>query len=174
MSVMNKNSELLEWIKAILMAIVVAFIIRTFLIENVEVNQISMNPTFYEGDRVIISKLSYKFNEPELGDIIVFTPPNQKQPYIKRVIGVGGDTVAIKDGKLYINGNVIDEPYIQEEMTQDFDQVHVPEGTVFVMGDNRNYSKDSRNPSVGFIPIENIWGKVKFRYWPLSKMQWFN
>lgn len=171
---MDKNSELLEWIKAILIAIVVAFLIRTFLIENVEVNQISMNPTFYEGDRVIISKLSYKFGEPELGDIIVFTPPNQKQPYIKRVIGVEGDTVAIKNGELYINGKLIEEPYIKEKMTQDFQETHVPEGTVFVMGDNRNYSKDSRNPSVGFIPIENIWGKVKFRYWPLAKIQWFN
>ena len=171
---MDKNSELLEWIKAILIAIVVAFLIRTFLIENVEVNQISMNPTFYEGDRVIISKLSYKFGEPELGDIIVFIPPNQKQPYIKRVIGVEGDTVAIKNGELYINGKLIEEPYIKEKMTQDFQETHVPEGTVFVMGDNRNYSKDSRNPSVGFIPIENIWGKVKFRYWPLAKIQWFN
>lgn len=171
---MNKNSELFEWIKAILIAVVVAFLIRTFLIENVEVNQISMNPTFYEGDRVIISKLSYKFHAPKRGDIVVFTPPNQKQPYIKRVIGVSGDTVAIKDGELYINGEVIYEPYIKEKMIQDFHEIQVPEGAVFVMGDNRNYSKDSRNSSVGFIPIENIWGKVKFRYWPLSKMQWFN
>ena len=173
MNIMNKNSELLEWIKAILIAIVAAFLIRTFIIDNVEVNQISMNPTFYEGDRVIISKLSYIFSKPKLGDIVVFTPTGQKQPYIKRVIGVENDTISIKDGKLYINGKAIDESYIKEEMLHDFEETHVPERTVFVMGDNRNYSKDSRNPSVGFIPIENIWGKVKFRYWPLSKAQWF-
>jgi signal peptidase I len=171
---MDKKNELLEWLKAILIAIVAAFIIRTFLIDNIEINQISMNPTFYEGDRVIISKISYHFSTPKMGDIIVFTPPNQKQPYIKRVIGIGGDTVAIEDGKLYVNGKIIEEPYIKEEMMQDFEETHEPEGTVFVMGDNRNYSKDSRSPSVGFIPVENIWGKVKLRYWPLSKIQWFD
>jgi len=170
---MNKNSELMEWVKAILIAIVAAVLIRTFIIDNVEVNQISMNPTFYEGDRVIISKLSYVFSKPKLGDIVVFTPAGQKQPYIKRVIGVENDTISIKDGVLYINGKVVKESYIKEEMLQDFEETRVPEGTVFVMGDNRNYSKDSRNPSVGFIPIENIWGKVKLRYWPLSKIQWF-
>lgn len=170
---MKQKNEVWEWIQAILIAIIAALLIRSFLFETIQIYQISMNPTFNEDDRVIISKVSYWFSSPKHGDIIVFMPPNKEHPYIKRVIGTPGDRVAIQDGDLYLNGRTLDEPYIKEKMAWDFEEVTVPEGTVFVMGDNRNSSMDSRNSSIGFIPFKDIWGKVKLCYWPLTKLKWY-
>jgi len=163
------KSDIKEWIQAILIAIVVSMIIRVFLFETTLVYGKSMESTLHDRDRVIINKLVYRFNLPSRGDIVVFkNPENMEENYVKRVIGLPGDTIEIVDGEVYVNDEVLDEPYINEPTKGDFSKVVVPSGTIFVMGDNRNYSQDSRNPSVGFVPIENVIGKAQLRIWPLD------
>ncbi|MCI1943892.1 signal peptidase I [Clostridium luticellarii] len=162
--------ELIEIGKSILIAIIAAFLIITFVFETVNVDGHSMDPTLNNGDRLIVEKVSYYFRAPRAGDIVVIKyPANPKEKFIKRVIGVGGDRIKIEDGKLYVNGAVKKEPYILETMTGDFDEVTVPQNTVFVMGDNRNNSRDSRFPDVGFVSYKMVVGRAAFRIYPFSR-----
>ncbi|MFY9178094.1 MAG: signal peptidase I [Caldicoprobacterales bacterium] len=163
------KSDIKEWIQAILIAIVVSIIIRMFLFETTLVYGKSMESTLHDRDRVIINKLIYQFNLPKRGDIVVFkNPENTKENFVKRVIGLPGDTIEIVDEKVYVNDELLDEPYINEPTKGDFPKVEVPPDTIFVMGDNRNSSQDSRNPKVGFVPIDNVIGKAQLRIWPLD------
>lgn len=132
---------------------------------RIRVESISMQPNLYAGDFVIVNKLAYKFGSPQRGDIIVFRyPPDPTQvPYIKRVIGLPGDEVHIADGKVYINGELLIEPYLTVTTNRGGDW-KVPENSLFVMGDNRNNSSDSR--SWGMVPMENVIGKALLVYWP--------
>ena len=140
-------------------------------------------PTLENGDRMIVNKFSYKIGEPKRFDIVVFHAPEQKD-YIKRVIGLPGDYIEYKDDQLYINGEPIDEPYLDEykakitegNLTYDFNLKDIdpsldviPEGYVFVMGDNRQYSKDSRH--IGIVPIDEIIGDTSIVFWPLSEIE---
>jgi len=157
-----------EWLQSIVIALLLAFLLRMFVFDVVMVEGSSMHPTLESGDRLIVFKLGYRFRLPEHGDIVVFrNPDNPRVNYIKRVIGVEGDRVEIKDGKVYVNGKALVEPYIAEPTLGEYPETVVPEGTIFVMGDNRNFSRDSRNSQVGFIPLENVVGKAKIRIWPL-------
>jgi len=161
-----KKSEWMEWLESIVTALLLAFLLRLFVFDVVLVEGSSMHPTLESGDRLIVTKLSYKFKQPQRGDIVVFkNPDNPRVNYIKRVIGVEGDTVEI--GNVYVNGKALIEPYIAEPTMGDYPRTVVPEGTIFVMGDNRNFSRDSRNSHVGFIPMQNIIGKAKIRIWPV-------
>lgn len=163
-----KNNEWVEWLQSIVIALLLAFLLRMFVFDVVMVEGSSMHPTLESGDRLIVLKLGYRFRLPEHGDIVVFrNPDNPRVNYIKRVIGVEGDRVEIKDGKVYVNGKALVEPYIAEPTLGEYPETVVPEGTIFVMGDNRNFSRDSRNSQVGFIPLENVVGKAKIRIWPL-------
>lgn len=162
--------ELWEWVKIIVSAAAIAFVLNTFIIANSEVPSGSMENTIMTGDRVIGSRLSYKFDEPERGDIAIFHfPDNEKIYYVKRIIGLPGETVDIVDGKVYIDGSdtPLDEPYIREPMIPEppmhFD---VPEGCYFMMGDNRNYSLDARRWNNTYVKKEKIIAKVLFRYYP--------
>jgi signal peptidase I len=146
---------------------IVVFVIQPYIVSGP-----SMIPTLLDKDRLFVCKFIYWFEEtPRRGDIIVLKPPKDTRKYIKRVIGLPGDNIRIKDTKVYINGTEVYEPYINEETLQDYDFMVVPEETVFVMGDNRNCSRDSRDPDVGFIPQKNIVGKVIFIFWPLTRMK---
>ena len=133
------------------------------------------NSTLEEGDYLIINRMSYKFGEPKRGDIIVFESDLQQddgtnKDLVKRVIGVSGDTIKIKDSKVYVNGKELNEPYIHDEITEgDIDTV-VPENSVFVLGDNREISLDSRYEQVGFINESDILGKVFVRLYPFNKI----
>lgn len=128
----------------------------------------SMEPTLHNGELVIVNKLAYKLGEPELGDIIVFHfPRDPSQEYIKRVIGVPGDQVLIEAGKVYVNSKEIVEPYIAAPPAYATAKWDVPEGHLFVLGDNRNNSSDSH--SWGTVPIEYVVGKALFVYWPLEE-----
>lgn len=161
--------ELLDIGKSILIAIVAAFLIITFVFETVSVDGHSMNPTLNDGDRLIVEKVSYYFRSPEPGDIVVIKyPANPKEKYIKRVVAVGGDRVKIQGGKLYINDKPKNEPYILEPMIDDFNEVTVPQNTIFVMGDNRNNSRDSRFSDVGFVSYKMVVGRAVFRLYPFS------
>ncbi len=168
----KKTNEFLDWLKVIVIAIAVALLLNNFVIINSVVPSGSMVPTINEGDRMIGNRLAYAFgNEPERGDIIIFKfPDDTSQIYVKRVIGTPGDVVEIKGGVTYVNGEVIDEPYLNETPKDlDFGPYTVPEDSYFVMGDNRNSSFDSRYwETTNFVPEENILAKAVWRYWPLS------
>ncbi|OPL10538.1 MAG: S26 family signal peptidase [Firmicutes bacterium ML8_F2] len=164
---MGKWREAWEWIRSILIAVVLAILIRFFLFEVFVVEGRSMYPTMEETERLMVNKVVYYFDEPQLGDIVVF----EYQPgrdFIKRVIGVGGDRVEIKTGQVYLNGAVLNEPYLLDDMeTADFGPVEVPPGYIFLLGDYRCNSMDSRDPRVGFISLNSLKGKAFFIFWPL-------
>ena len=146
-----------EIVQTLLMAAVLYFAID-FCIARVRVENISMEPTFTEGELLMVNKLNYKFSEPERGDVVIFEAPVAPgKDYIKRMIGLPGDVVTVKDGKLYINGELINEPWVHEPIGYS-GEWEVPENQYFVLGDNRNHSSDSH--SWGFVPRENLIGNA--------------
>lgn len=163
---------LYEWIDSVMGAIVVIFILFTFLFRVVGVDGTSMVPTLNNGDWVAISGINF---HPRRGDIVVVTQPNDvHEPLIKRIVAIGGDTIDINftSHKVSINGTFIEEPYISEPTARKFDvefPLTIPAGFVFVMGDNRNNSKDSRASGIGLIDERYILGNTLFRLYPLSK-----
>jgi signal peptidase I len=162
--------SLVEIVVIVAAAFVLALLIQQFVVKPFSIPSQSMEPTLTNGDRVLVARFSYRFGAPKRGDIIVFHPPTSpKEEYIKRVVGLAGDRVAVHDGKLWINGEAQDEPYIKETpMVGTFPEVTVPEGAVFAMGDNRNNSGDSR--FFGPVPLSSILGKAFFLYWPLARI----
>lgn len=163
------NLELKEWIQSAVIAIVLAFIIKMFLFDFVMVQGSSMFPTLVEGDRLIVNKIGYTIGEPDYGDIVILSYSDSVE-YVKRVIGKGGDTIEIKNMVVYRNGEPLEEDYINTDPYEDFAKVTVPEGTYFVMGDNRANSSDSRYPSLGFVEKDAIDGRVIFRIWPFTEI----
>lgn len=159
--------EIISFIKSLVIATIAAVLIITFVFQVVNVDKTSMYPTLKPNDRLILEKVTYYFSKPSRGDIIVFKyPKDTREKFIKRVIGIPGDKIKIEDGILYINGEKQEEAYIKEKMTGDFPETTVREDTIFVMGDNRNNSMDSRDESVGFISYKLIIGKAVFRLYP--------
>ncbi len=167
----NFKNEIFQWIKSLVISVIIIALIFTFVGRVLSVKGSSMVPTFHEGDRIITTNLH---GDLKYGDVVVIKRKNDT-PLIKRIIAVGGDTVDINiiTGEVKVNNKVLEEPYINE-MTHENHGVQypvtVPEGHYFVMGDNRNYSDDSRNPKIGMIDEKNIFGKVIFRLFPFSKM----
>ncbi|MCI8660903.1 MAG: signal peptidase I [Lachnospiraceae bacterium] len=172
----NWKKELWEWVKIIVSAAVIALVLNTFIIANSKVPSGSMENTIMTNDRVIGSRLSYLFAEPERGDVVIFRfPDDETIYYVKRVIGLPGDTVDIHDGHVYLNGSEepLKEDYIREPMIPE-EPVHfeVPEGCYFMLGDNRNHSKDARFWKNTYVKKEKIVAKVLFRYYPgIGKIQ---
>ncbi|RLL45298.1 signal peptidase I [Oceanobacillus piezotolerans] len=179
----NKN-EWFDWLKALLLALGLAFIVRVFLFSPIVVDGPSMLPTLHDRDQMIVNKFVYNISEPERFDIVVFHASAQKD-FIKRVIALPGEHVQVEDDVLYIDGEPVEEPYLEEQkeqlqpyetLTNDFTLEElpgghevVPDGHVFVMGDNRGNSTDSR--MLGVIPMDEIVGEASFIYWPLDRMQ---
>ena len=170
----STRSDIYDWIQCIVMAIVICVLFFSFVVRLVDVVGGSMYPTLEDGDKILVSNLFYK---PKQGDIIVFRKDEyREEPLVKRIIAVEGQTVDIdfELGIVYVDGEALDEPYIAEPTNDPEDfygPVVVPEGRVFVMGDNRNNSLDSRFTQVGMIPINKIEGRVEFVYWPLNKIR---
>lgn len=168
----DMKSETIEWIKSILTAIVIAILIKTFIFNTTYVLGNSMYPTLHEKDRLFANKISLYFSGPSRGDVIVLKAPDAPgKDYIKRVIGIEGDTVEIKDGKVYLNGELLEEEYIDiDSYTHAYNESiwEVPEGHLFVLGDNRaeGASKDSRY--FGCIDIKSVKGITGFRYFPIN------
>lgn len=159
----------LDFLISLAFLAVIALGIRAFLLEPVRVDGDSMAPTLLNGERMFVEKVSHWFGCPERGDIIICYYPGYTETCVKRVIATAGETVAVRDGKVYIDGAALDESaYWNGEVLGDFGPITVPEGEVFVMGDNRNASKDSRNPSVGTIPFLEIVGRVRAVILPLG------
>jgi len=172
----SKKQQIKENAIIIILGLILALTIRLFIAEPRYIPSESMLPTLETGDRLVVEKISYKFSSPQPQDIIVFTPPPQlqilgydsSQAFIKRLIAVAGDTVEVKNGQLLINQQPQPEDYILEQPAYEIEPLQVPEGYVFVMGDNRNNSNDSH--IWGFLPQEYIIGKAIFCFWPPSHL----
>ncbi len=172
----NWKKEIWEWVKIIVSAAVIALVLNNFIIANSKVPSGSMENTIMTNDRVIGSRLSYLFADPERGDIVIFHyPDNEKVYFVKRVIGLPGDTVDIYGGHVYLNGSQepLMEEYIREPMLPEIPMhFEVPEDCYFMLGDNRNYSKDARFWTNTYVKKEKIIAKVLFRYYPkIGKIQ---
>ncbi len=168
----QKRAERKSMVYTLLIAAAVAVLLRVFVFEFANVKGPSMQPTLYTGETVFIEKVSYRFTHPSLNDVIVCDFPNLKDAAIKRVMGLPGDQVAIHGGVFYLNGEQYLEDVFQGTIEGDMEEWVVPEGHVFVMGDNRNHSTDSRSLSCGPIPYESVIGRSLFVLLPLDKMAW--
>ncbi|WP_243648694.1 signal peptidase I [Hazenella coriacea] len=166
---MGKRRIAFEWLVSIVLALIVAVITRTFFYAPYEVYGHSMEPTLHGSELLIVNQWIYRVHPPEYGDIIVFHT-DQEIDFIKRVIGLPGDKIMIKNGKVYRNGVLLKESYLNEQMDDDqwFYQL-VPTGEIFVMGDNRNHSSDSR--VIGTIPISQIVGRADLILLPFERFQ---
>ena len=169
------GEEAKDWIVSIATAVVLALIIRTFIVELYLVDGPSMRPTLQSAERLVVNKFIYRFREPQRGEILVFQyPRDPRRDFIKRVIAVPGDTIEIKDGQVYVNSQLMNEPYILSKTRGDYPLAEVPAGHIFVMGDNRNNSEDSRFADVGNISKGQIYGKVWFIGQPFSRTGFVN
>lgn len=175
-NVTNVKAEIIDWIKAIGLAIVLGLFIKTFIFNTTLVDGNSMNDTLHHGDRLFTNKILFLVSEPKRGDIVILKAPDDpSKDYIKRVIAIEGDTVKISEGKVYLNGELLNEPYepadtyTYGEYFED-ETLTIQKGEVFVMGDNRlrGASKDSR--MLGPIAVDAIKGKANFRYYPFDNM----
>jgi len=163
------RKEIFSWIRVLLFAAVAAFVINNVLIVNAQVPTGSMRDTIAVQSRLVAFRLSYTFSEPERFDVIVFRfPEDESELHVKRIIGMPGDTVDIINGQIFINQGIapLDEWYLPEPPREQNMSFQVPADHFFVMGDNRNYSLDSRGWSNPFLPRENILGRAAFTYFP--------
>lgn len=164
------GEEVKDWLVAIVVAVVLAFVIRQFIVELYVVDGPSMRPTLQSRERLVVNKFIYRMREPERGEIIVFRyPRDPSRDFIKRVIAVPGDTIEIKDGKVFLNQQLLSEDYILEKTLTNYPLSTVPAGHIFVMGDNRNNSEDSRFADVGFVPYDLVKGKAMVVFWPVAE-----
>lgn len=166
----RKRSLFGEVFESVAIAVLLAVVIRLFVLEPFYIPSGSMEPTLKEHDRIIVSKLNYRFQEPKRGDIVVFKyPKDPKRNFVKRLIAVGGETVAIKNSRLYINGQPVPEDYLPPGLRfADYGPKEVPRGSYFMLGDNRNNSDDSR--VWGLLPENLIVGKAIVLYWPPERI----
>ncbi|UOF91892.1 signal peptidase I [Fodinisporobacter ferrooxydans] len=171
----NKNYEASawsvawDWIKAIAIALIIAFLIKQFVFAFFQVSGESMDRTLANGERVLVDKIPYYFHQPQYNDIVVFHE-SADEDWIKRVIGRPGDTILFKNGILYRNGKQVSEPYINGPMVPgDFGPYKIPQGDLFLMGDNRNVSKDSRE--IGPVKISQVIGRAEVVVFPFSKFK---
>lgn len=179
----QEENVVVEIIKTLVTAAILAFGIRTFVAEARYIPSESMQPTLEINDRLIVEKISYRFRTPQRGDVVVFRPTEElkkqgyKEAFIKRVIGLPGDTVEVKNDKVFVNGEELPEKYIfvpedipgiKSRPQRPYGPTTVPEGQYLVLGDNRNNSLDSR--SWGFVPRENLIGRATVRFWPLQRL----
>lgn len=175
-----KRGEFKEWMKSIIIAAFLAVIIMQLIVPTV-VREHSMEPSFYGGDYIIVSKISYKIADPKRGDVIIFKsdipinnedPSGNKKILIKRVIGLPGDIINIQDNEVNVNGKVLNEPYINDGGTPGYVKDYtVPKGEYFVMGDNRTVSVDSRRSEVGPVDRNRIVGKAIVRLYPFNSIE---
>jgi signal peptidase I len=175
----NGRKLAIEWIVLVASALTIALLIKTFLFQAFVIPTDSMVPTLKPGDRILVNKVSYKLHDVNRGDIVVFSaPPGQEtdgvKDLVKRVIGLPGETIEARDGKVVIDGRALEEPYVNPKCGGPVSgaalrKQEIPADHVFVMGDNRCQSKDSRvfNP----IPIDTIVGRAFFRLWPVSRLK---
>jgi signal peptidase I len=173
--VAKRRNRTRRWVIEVVVILAAAFalalLVQQFVVKPFAIPSPSMEPTLVQGDRVLVNRLVYHFRSPQRGDIIVFHPPGRpgSDPFIKRVVAVGGDTVAVHDGLLYVNGLAQDETFIKEHpIVDDFPETTISPGYVWAMGDNRNNSGDSR--VFGPVSVKAIMGEAFAVYWPLGRL----
>lgn len=166
----NVKKEVREWVVSIAVALIAVLIIRTFLFTVIKVEGPSMNDTLWENDRLIVTIADMKINGPQRFDVVITHFPDSDKRYVKRVIALPGETLEIRNGVTYINGEALDEPFVTHPSTSDFGPYTVPEGQYMVLGDNRSNSHDSRADDVGPVDKDMIIGKVRFIMWPFSRI----
>lgn len=182
----DKHSWLVEewknWGEPLVVAGILAFLIRSFLLGPYKIPTGSMRPTFLEGDRIFVDKVSYRFHPPERGDILVFKYPlDKKKDFVKRLAGMPGERLSLQNGKVVVNGEVLEEPPFSQyfyynrsdwEYGKEGTTIEIPPGHYFVLGDNSSQSSDSRN--WGFVPAKNLVGKAFFIWWPPKRIRLVN
>lgn len=177
------RARLLDGADSIIWAGLVALLLIQFVVRSFYIPSGSMLPTLQINDFILVNELMYEISQPARGDIVVFRAPSKPSVYapqsdktdlIKRVVGLAHDKVEIKEGRLYLNDHPLDEPYLQEPIFQNYGPIIVKEGHVFMLGDNRNDSKDSRYLGVGQIPLENLVGRAELIFYPLNRLRFFN
>ncbi len=170
------RSSAFELLKTLVLVLVLVVTIRAFVVEAYVINGKSMEPTFHDSERLLISKFAPRFEELERGDIVIFQHGDDEKRLIKRVIGLPGDEVEIRGGFVHVNGKRLDEPYLEDsdrDPTSNYGPRIVPPDHYFVLGDNRPTSNDSRREAVGFIGREQIIGKALILFYPPSKIRIF-
>lgn len=161
--------ELLGWLLAFIVVLVVGMVVHFFVLEPFIVDGPSMEPSFVSGDRILLSKISYLLGKPERGEIVVFRyQADPSRDFVKRIIGLPGDMVQVRSGYVFVNGKELTETYISTYPLEDFPATRVPQGCYFVLGDNRRDSLDSRDANVGFVSSDAIIGKAALVIWPLA------
>ncbi|MFW5647453.1 MAG: signal peptidase I [Candidatus Alkaliphilus sp. MAG34] len=168
------KDEMIEWAKTIVISLVIALLITTFIKPTI-VKNFSMSPTLEENDFLIINRFLYKRGEPKRGDIVVFrsnlrTETGKQKLLIKRIIAIPGDKIEITEGEIYINGSKLEENYVADEYTMGDIDLTVPENEIFVMGDNRGNSLDSRDGILGLVDFDTVIGKAFVRIFPFNKV----
>jgi len=175
----NPPNPWVEALQTLGLSVVLAFGIRHFVAEARYIPTGSMEPTLLVNDRLVVEKVSYHFNDPQREQIVVFYPPDSpelklegNEAFIKRIVGLPGEVVEIRDGMVYVNGEGLDEAYIQEPPNYTWGPQEVPPNAYMVLGDNRNSSFDSH--AWGFVPEENIIGRALVRFWPPGRVGWLD
>jgi signal peptidase I len=163
-SIQTVRQIILEFLSTAVRAAILAFLIIYFVAQTSIVHGYSMEPTLHENQRLIIEKVSYRFEQPVRGDVVIVDVPDSEIPLIKRVVGLPGETVAILNGQLFINNQPVTEPYLSPLPAYNYPATTVPEGCLFVMGDNRTVSRDSR--AFGPVSQDQILGRAWLSYWP--------
>ncbi len=166
----------LEIVQALALAVIISVFLNLFVVQVTEVRQRSMEPTLFQSDRVLVSKVDYRIGTPQRGDIVVFDPTTDTSiPFVKRIVAVAGDVIELRDGRLFVNGEPSEIAEAQGTTLAQSPAIAypytVPEGQFFAMGDNRQASSDSR--SFGAQPYERIIGKVILRFWPFDRLRFF-
>jgi len=157
-----------EALETILPAVLIAILINLFLAQPTKVHGLSMEPNLHTDQRLVVEKISYRLHGPRRGDVVVFSVPQSRELLIKRVIGLPGETIEIHDGQVYINGVALKESYLSQETRGHFGPIVIPPLHMFVMGDNRGFSNDSR--AFDAVPIKNIMGRAWLSYWPVEEL----
>ncbi len=170
----SRSFRNVEFLLYIVIVVLMALAIRSFIAEPIRVDGDSMVPTLTNNEDMLVEKVGYWFSDPMRGDIVICYYPGYTESCVKRVIGLPGETISVSGGDIYINGDLLDESdYWQGEIIGDMEAVTVGKREVFVVGDNRNGSKDSRNSSVGCIPYSKVVGRVIAVVWPFSEYETF-
>lgn len=162
---------ILDALETFTLALLLALVVRAYLIESFVVSGDSMLPTLADGERVFVYRLAYALGRPERGDIIVFRYPlDPSRDFVKRIVGLPGDVIEVRSGRVFINGSFLSETYQVIKDRSSLPPTRVPGGDLFVLGDNRRVSEDSRY--FGFVPLRNVKGEVFLVYWPPSRIAW--